>query len=84
MSKTKCPANCGKVFISAEYAKSHADVAHPNWMEESKKRKGWVTPYGFGDWSHPVTYEFACEEMRKTNIEFFNKGATDATDTTDR
>lgn len=60
--KATCPAGCGKKFISAEHAKSHADLVHPDWM--TPKRKGWATPYGFGDWDHPITYEQACEEMK--------------------
>lgn len=62
--KALCPAGCGKKFVSAEHAKSHADVAHPNWIEEASKRKGWVTPYGFADFTHPVSYEEACEKMK--------------------
>lgn len=27
-------------------------------------RKGWATPYGFGDWAEPISYEEACERMR--------------------
>lgn len=29
-----------------------------------RKAKGWVTPYGFGDFKEPVTYEEACEAMK--------------------
>ena len=69
MTKTKCPANCGKIFISYEHAKAHADAAHPDWMFDKKpleamKRKGWMTPHGFGDWDRPITYEQACAEMK--------------------
>ena len=73
MNKAKCPANCGKVFISPEHAKSHADLAHPDWMEDRNKRKGWVTPYGFSDFSYPVTYEEACETMKGFAEEIFSK-----------
>lgn len=31
--------------------------------ETGLKRKGWRTPYGFGDFTVPVTYEEACAEM---------------------
>ena len=69
MTKAKCPANCGKMFISAAHAKSHADIAHPDWMFDKTplgplKRKGWCTPYGFGDWKEPISYEDACEQMK--------------------
>lgn len=74
MTKAKCPANCGKKFLTSEQAKSHADIAHPNWIEESKRRKGWVTPYGFSDFTHPVTYEEACEQMKGMSTKFFNEG----------
>lgn len=58
-----CPAQCGKKFISKEFAEAHADESHPDWR--TPKQKGWCTPYGFGDWSEPITYEDACERMKK-------------------
>jgi hypothetical protein len=58
-----CPAKCGKKFTTQAFAEAHADEAHPDWR--IPKSKGWRTPYGFGDWSYPVTYEFACAEMKK-------------------
>lgn len=73
MSKAKCPAGCGKMFITSAHAVSHADLVHPNWIEDSKKRKGWVTPYGFGDWTHPISYEEACEQMKKFSEEMAEK-----------
>ena len=60
--KAVCPAGCGKKFISADHAKSHADLVHPDWM--TPKQRGWATPYGFVDFAEPVTYEQACEEMK--------------------
>lgn len=57
-----CPAGCGKKFISQLWAESHADLEHPDW--KVPKSKGWVTPYGFVDFQYPVTYEFACEQMK--------------------
>lgn len=71
MSKAICPAGCGKKFISADHAKSHADLAHPDWM--TPRRKGWATPYGFGDWTYPITYEEACEQMKKFSEEMQHK-----------
>lgn len=66
MSKSyKCPVQCGKRFISNEHAMSHADLEHPEWIEQRNKRKGWVTPHGFGDFQRPVTYEEACILMKQ-------------------
>ncbi len=62
---------CGKKFISAAHARSHADLAHPGWM--TPRQKGWRTPYGFADFDHPVTYEEACESMKPMYDEFVNK-----------
>lgn len=42
-------------------------IVHPepmNGTDVEIKRKGWVTPYGFGDWQYPVSYEYACEQMK--------------------
>lgn len=67
---------CEKKFISSTHAKSHADISHPELMDGTDtqlKRKGWVTPYGFSDWTYPVTYEYACEEMKKMSAEMFKK-----------
>lgn len=61
--KADCPAGCGKRFISADHAKSHADIAHPDWMMQ--KQRGWATPYGFVDFAKPVTYEEACSFMAR-------------------
>ena len=77
--KAECPVKCGKKFISYAHAKSHADIAHPDWMFDkpplgAMKRKGWVTPYGFGDFTEPVTYEDACRMMEKFGAIMFNKG----------
>ena len=65
--KTICPAGCGKKFISRECAESHADTAHPGWR--TPKQRGWATPYGFGDWVNPITYEEACEQMKTATLE---------------
>ena len=73
MSKAECPVKCGKIFVSAEKAHTHANIEHPCWMEERDKRKGWRTPYGFADFDHPVTYEEACEQMKPMYEEFINK-----------
>lgn len=64
-AKALCPANCGKRFISKEHANVHADKDHPGWNDPSNvKRRGWVTPYGFGDFTEAVTYDEACEMMK--------------------
>lgn len=65
MEKHNCPMKCGKKFITKAHAMSHADIAHPDWM--TPKRKGWATPYGFGDFTHPVTYQEACEQIKVIN-----------------
>lgn len=36
-------------------------------------RKGWVTPYGFADFNEPVSYDHACEEMKKAAELFWPK-----------
>lgn len=61
----KCPAGCGRKFISTEHAKAHADSEHPDWDKpELRKQKGWATPYGFADFCEPVTYDEACKQMK--------------------
>ncbi len=62
MSKAVCPAGCGKRFITEGHATTHADESHPDWR--NPKRKGWCTPFGFGDWKEPITYEEACKQMQ--------------------
>lgn len=62
--RTRCPAGCGKLFISEEYANKHADVEHAGW-NDAPKRKGWVTPYGFIDFFEPVTFQEACDIMKE-------------------
>lgn len=61
----KCTTGCGKKFISHEHMMRHHRLAHPIMPQGEVKRKGWATPYGFGDWKEPVTYEEACEQMKK-------------------
>lgn len=63
MSKTNCPAGCGKRFIDAQSADNHMKDMHADW--KGPARKGWVTPYGFADFDKPVTYDVACEEMKR-------------------
>lgn len=31
-------------------------------VPDPNKRKGWSTPHGFLDFTHPVTYEDACKQ----------------------
>lgn len=69
---TLCPAGCGKKFITKEHAVSHADLVHPDWM--TPKQKGWRTPYGFCDFTKPVTYEEACAFMKQQSDLLFNPG----------
>lgn len=35
--------------------------------------KGWRTPYGFSDYTEPVTYEQACADMKAMSEKFFNQ-----------
>ena len=57
-----CPAGCGKKFITADHAEWHVDAEHPDWrVPKPPKARGWATPYGFVDFSYPITYEEACE-----------------------
>jgi len=71
-----CPAGCGKKFINADYAKSHADVAHPDWM--TPRQKGWATPYGFGDFTDSITYEEACAQMKAMTEKFWPSASAPA------
>jgi hypothetical protein len=61
--KTSCPDKCGKKFVTPEHAEAHADKEHPGWR--APKARGWRTPNGFIDFSHPVTYEEACKAMEE-------------------
>lgn len=63
---------CGKHFVNEEYLRLHMGYAHPA-STGAPKRKGWATPYGFCDFTKPVTYEEACEEMKKVFSEFWSK-----------
>ena len=68
--KTLCPAGCGRKFISTQHATDHADTEHPDW--QIPKSRGWATPYGFGDWTTPITYEQACVEMQQMSKHLFS------------
>lgn len=70
MSKARCPAGCGKLFVSKEKAQEHATAAHPAIPSGEPVRKGWATPYGFGDFTEPVTYAEACRRMKAMLGEF--------------
>lgn len=63
MIYVKCPAGCGKKYISTNHAEAHADADHPDW--KIPKARDWATPYGFVDFREPVTYEKACEVAKK-------------------
>lgn len=60
----KCPAGCGKKFLTSLHAMQHSNIAHPEAKVGEVKRKGWVTPHGFVDMKEPVTYEEACEAAK--------------------
>jgi hypothetical protein len=71
----KCPhRNCTRKFTTQGFAESHADAEHPDWR--IPKQKGWCTPYGFGDWNEPITYEDACELMKEISEKLIPQGAT--------
>lgn len=58
-----CPAGCGRKFVTQTFAEAHADREHEDWR--TPKARGWATPYGFADFSNPVTYEEACAFMQR-------------------
>lgn len=58
-----CP-DCGRKYHNGPAMTAHRLEAHPQGEPGQVKRKGWATPYGFGDWSEPISYEEACERMR--------------------
>ena len=65
----KCDS-CGRKFITQAFLDKHlATYPKPNEL----KRKGWVTPYGFMDFTDPVTYEEACEVAKKFHQQFKEK-----------
>lgn len=68
----KCPSGCGKIFISEACANLHANTVHIGGQrrDNHNKRKGWATPFGFGDFTDPVTYDEACELMKKMTASF--------------
>lgn len=48
---------------------THCRPDTPVARDPNEKRKGWATPYGFGDWSIPITYAEACERMKAMQAE---------------
>ena len=40
--------------------------------QDTNKRKGWSTPYGFIDFTVPVSYEYACSVMKEQSERFAN------------
>lgn len=65
MTKHICPLKtCGRKFISEEFLTAHKALDHVT-LDFEFKRRGWATPYGFADYREPVTYSFACAEMKK-------------------
>lgn len=64
MAKHICPLkDCGRKFISEEFLTAHKALDHIA-SDFEFKRRGWATPYGFGDWKEPVTYSEACKQMK--------------------
>jgi len=70
--KIRCK-ECNKIFVSQEFLDKHIALVHPK-EHGVPKSKGWRTPYGFGDWTVPITYEEACKQMKEITEKFnFNK-----------
>lgn len=65
----KCPANCGKIFITEHHANKHAEKEHPSSEPGKELSKGWRTPHGFIDFSYPVSYEYACNALKQMSNE---------------
>ena len=69
-----CPAGCGLKFVDKEHAEKHADLCHPGWRDPKPKLcKGWRTPWGFIDFSVPVSYEKACEAAKNIQEKYGSK-----------
>lgn len=49
------------------------DFKQPEKQTGEQKSKGWRTPYGFGDFTTPVTYQEACDIMKPIYEKHFNK-----------
>lgn len=47
--------------------------AAPAEPSPAEKRKGWATPYGFGDWAEPITHREAVERMKEMAAQFWAK-----------
>lgn len=69
--KVVCP-HCGRKFVNQEWLDKHLAQYPKEVTIQSDKRKGWVTPHGFMDFSHPVTCEEACKMAEQFAKEFHN------------
>lgn len=59
---------CGKKFLNSDFLAKHKSENHPERpLPENNYQKGWNTPYGFCDFQNPVSYEYACEFMKKVS-----------------
>lgn len=60
-----CPVkDCRKKFLNKEFLENHIQNEHASY-DTSPRQKGWATPYGFIDFTMPVTYEHACKMMKE-------------------
>ncbi len=76
MSKAICPVpGCHKKFVNGDFLAAHLCSAHPDF-DLAPRRRGWATPYGFGDWAEPITYAEACERMKQVTENFWPKQQT--------
>lgn len=57
---------CKKKYTTALYLQKHIDIDHGGIIKD--KRRHWVTPYGFVNFSSPVSYEEACAEALRIKI----------------
>jgi len=54
------------IYSHKEHVKSRKyQAATKKEQTGEPKSKGWRTPYGFGDFAEPITYQEACDLMKQ-------------------
>jgi hypothetical protein len=53
------------------------DFKPPEKQTGEPKSKGWRTPYGFGDFTTPITYQEACDLMKPIYENFMKETEND-------